>query len=519
MIRRRSWNPQYWKSEVLARLKEPGCPVSTYHSKDVVRDFFWFVNEHYYEAETIVDLRRSHGFCPVHMGYLLQTGATSVMTTVFFYLTEAVSARFQEAHTFLSHATDRQNPRDHCRQAAEILHPQGICRACRGAQWWESHIITLLLQTLSDAEIQTAYRESSGFCLPHFRKGGLLADWESLSFLSAGMCRRLMAIGNPNSPSNELVEQVAGLDRERPLCMKNHPRRTSNLPAHTKGQSIITLSHEAEARTISWSATFKQALAALAEPGCPVCNACAQGVQQYLDWLAREMEAQTSVSGSWDLSWHVCPSHLWDLYVAGHERAAALMAKRIIQEWLWKLDGLSAGLAKRPAKQWHQRFRQGFLLWCRGWEADGARSSERHESRWTKVAAVLESPRHRLQGLRTVAFREYSCQACSHIRETTRRTLDLILRVVEDPAGKQAYHQGWGLCLRHCITAASVAENPAALSELLKAQITHLRLLEWELEEASRKVNWSVRYEPKGTEQSAWRRAAYQFCGSTLWDS
>jgi len=118
-----------------------------------------------------------------------------------------------------------------------------------------------------------------------------------------------------------------------------------------------------------------------------------------------------------------------------------------------------------------------------------------------------------LDRLRAPQFREDNCQACWHVQETTRRTIDLILRVMEDPAGRQAYHQAWGLCLRHCIAAASIAENPDALSELLAAQITRLRLLEWELQESGRKLNWSVRYEPKGPEESAWRRAAYQFCG------
>jgi len=67
--------------------------------------------------------------------------------------------------------------------------------------------------------------------------------------------------------------------------------------------------------------------------------------------------------------------------------------------------------------------------------------------------------------------------------------------------------------------AAGVAENPAALSELFKAQIIRLRLLEWELEEASRRLNWSVRYESKGPEGSAWQRAGHQFCGSIVGDS
>jgi hypothetical protein len=95
----------------------------------------------------------------------------------------------------------------------------------------------------------------------------------------------------------------------------------------------------------------------------------------------------------------------------------------------------------------------------------------------------------------------------------------MILRIVEDPVGKQAYLEGSGLCFRHLVAATSLARNPDVLDTLLTAQIARLRLLEWELEEASRKASWMVRYEVKGPEDQAWCRAAYQFCGSSLHDS
>lgn len=513
MIRRRRWNTQYWKWDVLARLKKRGCPICTHHSKDIVRDFFWFVNEHYYEPEVIADLRRSYGFCPLHTRHLLGTGASSVITTVFSYLTEYVIARFQEAQTFLSHATARQNPRDRCRQAAEIFRPQGICRACRDMQWWDSHIITSLLQTLPDAEVQTAYQKSSGLCLPHFHKGGLLADWDALSFLTADMCRRLKAIGISNGPTTSLFEQVAGLDRERSLRLRDQKRGTSNLPVDRKEQGIITLSHEADLRAISWSPTFEQTLVALAEPGCPICAACKRGLQDYVCWLAQEMETKASPSAHWDPAWQVCSAHFWELCAAGHERAAALVAERVRQDWISKLDTLAAGMAKRPSDRLVDRLAAVSAAWSRQLgTGDGGLRGRIHRLR-RLAAEEMESPERKLDLLRVPQFRESPCQACFHIRETTRRTIDLILRVVEDPSGRLAYHQGWGLCLRHCITAAGLAEEPFVLSELLKAQVTRLRLLEWELEEASRKMNWSVRYEPGGPEEGAWRRAAYQFYG------
>jgi hypothetical protein len=126
---------------------------------------------------------------------------------------------------------------------------------------------------------------------------------------------------------------------------------------------------------------------------------------------------------------------------------------------------------------------------------------------------VLESPQEKLDSMRAIAFRGEACQACTHIETIAIRRLELILRVLEDRAGRKAYHAGWGLCLRHCVQAASLAEVPTALTELLSAQIARLRVLEWELQESSRKYNWSVRYESKGPESQVWRRAAYQFCG------
>jgi hypothetical protein len=213
------------------------------------------------------------------------------------------------------------------------------------------------------------------------------------------------------------------------------------------------------------------------------------------------------------MSWHVCSSHLWELHAAGYESAAMFIGQHTVRQWLERLDKLLVGLRKKPAEGLLERLRQGFLAWSGAWDPDVDRDSDQRRSRRSKVGAVLESPQSRIDSLRAIAFRSDLCQACTHVQITTRRTLDLILRVLEDPNGRKAYQAGWGLCLRHCVEAAKLAEVPAALLELLSAQIARLRVLEWELHEASRKDNWSVRYEPKGPEKDVWRRAAYQFCG------
>lgn len=507
MIRRRRWNPQYWKWDALARLKEHGCPVCMQHLKGVTSDFFWFVNEQYYEPEVIADLRRSYGFCPTHTRHLIRTGASSVTTTVFSYLTGYGLSRLQEARALLDHSKDQKNPRDRCRHAAEVLRPQGVCRTCRALKWWEDHNISIVLQTLPDAEVKEAYESSTGLCLPHFHNAALKADWDSFSFLTRDMRRRLMALRISERSPTLLLDQVVEMDQER--LLRHRPKKAEPSEALSRGEEPLLL-RKGWADPKPWSPALEEVLALLAEPGCPVCAVCKQGLQTYLNWLAEEMDRIASPSAHWDPSWKICPTHFWELRASGHERAAVLIAEHTALEWLWKFDDLAVGLADRPADHLMDRLARLPAAWSH--RSSAARG--RTPGLWSTLAQTLESPERKLDRLRTAPFREDLCQACYHIQETTRRTLDLILRVVEEPTGRKAYSQAWGLCLRHCIGAARIAETPAALNELFTAQITRLRLLEWELEEASRKFNWSVRYELKGPEEGAWLRAARRFCGS-----
>ena len=509
---RKKHGAELWKADVLAKLKESHCCwVCAHLVNGVDRDFFWFVVEQYYEREIIDKMRRAYGFCPTHTRHFLETGAHSSNVTVFSYVTWYVIKQLDAARKLLQQGRSKEDPRHLCLQVAAALRPQNVCPMCQSVQQTEGFEINALVSALALTDVKEAYESSPGLCVPHFRQAGYRADWDILAFLSNDLQRRLSAKVAAGRPSTALLEQAVGLDRERSLRNTRLSERPNRLGAQRDrdSQAYIELGNPVH----PWSPTFERMVASLAEPGCPVCKACNQGLQNYLAWLAREMETKASDSSSWDPSWYVCSSHLWELNIAGHDRAAILIAKHTMQNWLGKLDRLKSGLSNRPSEHWFERLRQDFLTRWRGYSSDGSQPLPRARFRWSDVVAALESPSHRLDALRTIAFREDLCQACWHIHTTTRRRLELILRILEEPNGRKAYQAGWGLCLRHCIEAANVAEVPSALAEVLSAQIARLRVLEWELHEASRKDNWSVRYEPKGPESDVWRRAAYQFCG------
>jgi hypothetical protein len=502
---------ELWKSHVIAQMKEPHCWICAQAVREVDRDFFWFVSEQYYEIQVIDKMRLAHGFCPTHTRHLLLTGANSVITTVFSYLTWYVISRLNDTRDLLLQAGAKQNPRELCLRAAAALRPQNLCPMCENLRSGEDINIRALTYALARPDVRDAYEGSPGLCLPHFRQAAYHADWNAVSFLTADMQRRLSANASWDKSIADLLEQTVGLDREQSLrkYIRQGTAERSFKDIEPAAQKLIELGNPDH----PWSPTFEQLLVSLAEPGCPVCSACAQGARQYLDWLAQQMERQASSTESWDLTWHVCRAHLWELYSAGYDRAAIFIGKHMIHDWLTRLDRFTAGLGAKPSEQILERLGQGFLISCGVYNPEFGRAPGSLRSRWSKIAAALESPQARLDAHRAIAFRADPCWACTHVHTTARQRLDLILRALEDPLGRKAYQSGWGLCLRHCIEAANLAEIPAALVELLSAQIARLRVVEWELGEASRKDNWSVRYEPKGPETSAWRRAAYQFCG------
>lgn len=203
-----------------------------------------------------------------------------------------------------------------------------------------------LLDALLSTEVKDAYESSPGLCAPHLRQAGYQAQWGTLVFLAKDLQRRLQAKLAKRRSATGLLEQAAGLDRETAIRPRNGSDKRSEL---LDRQNYEMDAHTALNKPIHpWSQTFEATIASLAEPGCPVCTACAEGIRHYLDWLARQMEAQRSIPGSWDLSWNICFSHLWELNAAGYESAAIVIAEHTIQDWLAKLDGLTTGLKYRP---------------------------------------------------------------------------------------------------------------------------------------------------------------------------
>jgi len=57
-------------------------------------------------------------------------------------------------------------------------------------------------------------------------------------------------------------------------------------------------------------------------------------------------------------------------------------------------------------------------------------------------------------------------------------------------------------------------KKPCNVRLMLCTQYTRVAVVHWELEEYRQKLNWTHRWEPRGEEQAAWRRAVAQYTGT-----
>ncbi len=104
----------------------------------------------------------------------------------------------------------------------------------------------------------------------------------------------------------------------------------------------------------------------------------------------------------------------------------------------------------------------------------------------------------------------HRCTACRVSTEAEAREQALLAAAIEEPSLRSCYRRSLGLCVRHAREVEAYGPRSAWVWETVAGR---LRVLGWELEEASRKAAWAARHEPRGPEATAWLRAAGQLDG------
>jgi hypothetical protein len=482
------------KQRILSLLAEPGCLLCREERKAEGVFFAWFVIESYSQLESLEMVEKALGFCTRHTHVLLSRSAPSIVAYVYRYLIAAALGRLSRVERALSTTDGWKSVKLH-------LTPQSSCPACLTMKEHLTWLVNLIRRTWRDPEVRCALERKDSFDLMHILQASSMLSWDELSFFTTVMQDRLADSERAGEPPSD--ESLVALIWGAPLENKEFvwKEETQN-PTSGCGPEE------------SWSPALAELRRSLREPGCPICRAERKALQVYYGWLSGEINSTPSYRWS-DAIWF-CREHAWDFFRVGEEAAVSRLGEAATEYWLIELEKLRIGLEDKPEDSFTRRAvgaaRRSRRKASSGKDLTAWRSFQRHFTESVKY--LCQSPKSVLVKLRERFLRIHPCPACTCVQTAAEKACNLLARGLEDPGTRLVYCEGSSVCFHHLPLALEFVASDDVRGVLLHSQRVRLEVLAWELSEFSRKVNWSVRYENKGSEQSSWKRAVAQYSGT-----
>ncbi len=492
---------KHCRHDVRALLTHPGCPICGL-LRDATRTFFfWFLEERYCETGSLERLAGSYGFCPAHAGGLVRSLAAYRIAVLHSLLFERILSRLRELLDLLK----RGEPSARLLGRLKDLQSSRPCLACEELTEVADHAARTLTRCLVVPDLLDAYlAHPHGLCVVHFQAvaqratrpvlealcrrqsellSGLQADLDRVLRPEHGGGGMMPAVSDDLTKALETVlEASVGADPMTPAGGRRRAGARAQAPAGPGGDDGPLGPFDAVAVLADL----------LGQDACPVCVIRNRTLETYLAWLDREGRAQLAGQGTLDRPEVYCSSHTRAVLAAAHPTVAAhLAASRLARD----LDQIQAG-----------------ATWLAGHRASASKALRPLRDRIEGLVPALREQRL-LDEAREILTRPVSCLLCGHLAEMDTRTLQLLLALLDDPGRRQAFARGGGLCVPHFLQGLALAPPLGILAILLEGQIARLSVLQWEMDELIRKTNWLVRYEPKGAEQTAWRRAVERLAG------
>ncbi len=434
------------------------CPACRFIEDREKAFFFWFALEQYQEPEVIEELDRALGFCPRHNRALLRARVyPGTLTHIFLHVSAAARAAI-----------------------GGVKRRDGRCPACAHEEWAAGHAIRVLLRTLSEDTVASAYGQSQGLCASHFLDAIRTATPAEIE----RPMRHFEARASEDDAAGRQLALFSGSDADTADRLALRRRLPEQL-----GDD---------------ASTSERLGADLALDLCPACLAANRAVLRYLCWLSTERR-----KGSNDFAREVvglCAPHLADAHASDPEAARWLVLEKSVR-WQQALGRLRREVEKLPAAGLGARLR-----FVSRWINEG--KGERRERRRTaedlfEIAGTALEPRRAFRRAASRFEGQFpGCGACRTESTAQGRMLALIAAALLDRRFARQYEQAHGLCVRHVLSWPDTDRTLPA--EVCSAR---LGLLRWELEESDRKRDWLIRYEADGPEATAWRRAMAQIDG------
>jgi len=177
---------------VLDLLKKEGCPICYQNNEDVKRMFTWFLLEYYGTQPWVELLNRSRGFCSMHTWEVVTQHMPEQIRwplgLTYLYIINYDLEEIRTVVSFLERyklssgeiSVVRNKKLEKLIMNTVLLEP---CPACIELKTSTTNALKNFLMYLLKPEIQKAYINSEGLCLPHLEQALNLAEGETLKEL------------------------------------------------------------------------------------------------------------------------------------------------------------------------------------------------------------------------------------------------------------------------------------------------------------------------------------------------
>jgi hypothetical protein len=432
----------------LAMLQSRRCPACEFACERERKFFLWFALESYLEAGTKARLDGALGMCPRHCRTLIRRSIyPGTLISIYDHVVGAALGRLRGEG-----------------EKAE-------CIGCEHERWATGHAIDTVVRALSDPEAAQVWHESRGFCAPHLLEALARGTRES-----AGPAVAALEAALSETPV-VAPEIFAGNDWDAEL-------RAAFL--HRLPEDLL------DAKSVT---TAERLRAILRVDACPACLSAGQAERRYLAWIGEERGKNSPHFAPEVIG--LCATHLADLrrldpdaasWIAFHKRS--LWGEVLVSFRARRLSGPDGIFERFRARRASLR-------------SDRDRSEPSIATLLEVVGEVLAPQRHWKKDVRALAMQLPGCGACRAERTAGERTIALLLAALENVPLLRSYLDSHGLCVRHVLSLRE-ADRSLPADTVCRAR---LEWIAWELAEASRKLDWTVRYEKRGEEFDAWRRA------------
>jgi len=462
---RRARRLGFCEHELLAALRDPGCPVCRIADQSEPHYLFWLLHEGNAEPDLFDALTASLGFCPTHAATILRDGGGASQTALMH---EVVAKRLLRIW---------RDERRNRAWVAKIVAGRGVparCPVCRsrdGAAERAAFFLGKLIEAPPDG---FDYGKPGMVCAPHLR---LLAP-----HLRTPTLGRVLALHQ--AALERATKGLAEGSAEGETALARTQRAAFRLAVGHAAVPVSPVSDSAPSsppRRARRVAEDVEALIGHADT-CAICRIVARARGEWIAWLDAHARTDDAIV---DLL-PVCRDHVWGAWTAAGPALRAAVAENALHVARHRVDTTRKFLARKPPPP------------------DARRPL-------ASLVALVRGRRYSIRLARTAVARDERCPLCARLATARDRSLSLLFALLEEGRHRNTFEAGYGLCLKHFARALALGPEPAVRDVLTRIEAAKLARLAWELDEHARKAAWQARPEAPGGERHAPVAAMYRF--------